>query len=492
MIHPARTSSEYHMDYEPIICFETHVELKTESKLFCSCPVRPDAPPNSCTCPICTGQPGTLPVLNKKAVELAIRAGMALGCRINSRSRFARKNYFYPDLPKGYQISQYELPFCEHGSLCITGEDGNPYEVGIARIHLEEDAGKLVHSPGAGWSLVDFNRASVPLLEIVADHTRNPLRSVREAVDYLQSLRLLLRHIDISDCMIERGQFRCDVNISLRRLGAAGFGDRVEIKNMASFKAVGEALDYEIRRQAELLDSGDVVAQETRLYDEAKKITVAMRTKENAPDYRYFPDPDLPEVVLESEFLRNVEKNIPELPDRKVMRLTGDFGISRGDAIILGRDRSLCDFFEAAAVHCPDAKKLCAWIIKDLFKLMNTGALDIKNPLISPKNFGRLVTSVSEGSLTDILARDVLAEMCVNGETPDEIIKRKNLEPMQDEAALNSAVCEVIKANPEAVNDAREGKRQAVNFLIGQVMKKTRGRADPRKISEMLYHETGA
>lgn len=464
------------------------MELKTETKLFCRCPVRFDAPPNTCICPVCTGRPGTLPVLNRKAVELTVGAGIAPDCRINSRSRFARKHYFYPDLPKAYQISQYEIPFCEHGRLTVTGDDGAPYEVGITRIHLEEDAGKLMHSPAVstGFSLVDYNRSCVPLIEIVTDHTRNPLRSVKEALDYLQTLRLLLRHIDASECMIERGQFRCDVNVSVRRRGASDFGNRVEIKNMASFKAVGEALGCEMRRQAELLDSGGRVLQETRLFDETKKITVPMRTKEDAPDYRYFPDPDLPDVVLQREFLEAVQARLPELPDRKVRRLTAQFGIPRADALILGRDRRLCDFFEAAAAECPDARKLCAWIVKDLFKLVNAGALDMDNPSVGPGSFGRLVTLVVEGSLTEPLARIVLEEMCASGETPDEIMDRMALKPIQDGEALEAAVREVMESNPEAVKDAGEGKRQAVNFLIGRVMKKTRGKADPRKVSEMV------
>lgn len=481
------------MEYEAIICFETHVELKTETKLFCGCPVRFDAPPNSCICPVCTGQPGTLPVLNKKAVELAVKTGMALDCRINSHSRFARKHYFYPDLPKAYQISQYEIPFCEGGHLTVTGEDGAPYQVGITRIHLEEDAGKLMHSPGtgSGYSLVDYNRSCVPLIEIVTDHTRNPLRSVGEALDYLQTLRLLLRYIDVSECMIERGQFRCDVNISIRRRGDSSFGNRVEIKNMASFKAIGEALQYEIRRQRELLDSAGIVSQETRLFDESKRITVPMRTKENAPDYRYFPDPDLPDVVLPAEFLQSVERSLPELPDRKVARLAADYGILRSDALILGKDRRLCDFFEAAAAECADTRRLCAWITKDLFKLMNAGALDIEKPSITPESFGRLVSLVVEGKLTEPLARGVLDEMCKSGETPDQVTGRMGLKAIRDSGELEAAIKEVFQSNPGAVKDAAEGKNQAINFLIGRVMRKTRGAADPRKVSEMVTRSIG-
>ena len=337
------------MDYDLIICFETHVELNTRTKLFCDCAVSYDSPPNSRICPVCTGQPGALPVLNKKAVEYCICAGLALDCRINRQSRFARKNYFYPDLPKGYQISQYERPFCEDGTFEIMGDDGLPYAVGIKRIHLEEDAGKLVHSSRSmdesEYSLVDYNRSSVPLLEIVTDHERNPMRSVHEARAYLEKLRQTLRYIEISECIIEQGQFRCDVNISIRPRGSQEFGNRAEIKNMASFRFIMNALEFEIERQKEIFEAGGEIPQETRTFDEQKGITLPMRSKEDAPDYRYFPDPDLLEVAIDDRMIQEIRDAMPELPDQKVNRIIEEYGIPKQDALVLTRDRAVSEFF---------------------------------------------------------------------------------------------------------------------------------------------------
>ena len=384
------------MEYEVIICFETHVELKTKTKLFCDCLVDYDSPPNTHICPVCTGQPGALPVLNKKAVEYAVRAGLALDCDINRLSRFARKNYFYPDLPKGYQISQFELPFCENGHLEITGDDGRPYDVGIKRIHLEEDAGKMVHSSGSledsKYSIVDYNRSSIPLLEIVADHTRNPLRSANEAMNYLEKLRQTLRYINISDCLMEKGQLRCDVNISIRGRGSDSFGNRVEIKNMSSFRFISHALEYEINRQSSVIDSGGEIHQETRLFDEAKRITIPMRSKEDAPDYRYFPDPDLLEVEIDQEFLQQIEDSMPELPDQKVRRIQENYGIPKKDALIIAKTREVCDYFENCAVNCSDFKKLAAWMIKDLFRALNEKSLSINRCPVPPRDFSRLIS----------------------------------------------------------------------------------------------------
>jgi len=477
-------------EYEPVICFETHVELKTKSKLFCNCAVTHKARPNTQICPVCTGQPGALPVLNKKAVEYAVRAGLALNCAINTRSRFARKNYFYPDLPKGYQISQYELPFCEDGYLEITGDDGRPYTVGIKRIHLEEDAGKLVHSASSfeesEYSLVDYNRSSVPLLEIVTDHERNPLRSVREAKAYLEKLRQVLKYIDISDCVIERGQFRCDVNVSVRPKGSSHFGNRAEIKNMASFKFITDALQYEIQRQVELIESGKEVPQETRLFDETKKITLPMRTKEDAPDYRYFPDPDLVEVELEPGFIESIEKTMPELPDQRVRRVIDAYGISKSDALILTKDRNVINFFETCASTCSNPKKLCNWIIKDLFKLLNDASLTIESSPVAAEDFSRLVNLISRGEITEHMARAILEEMFVTGEGPEAVIERKGLKPIKDAERLEEILGEVVSHNPDIVSQIKAGDTKPLNYLMGQVMKRTGGRADPRTVRKLL------
>jgi len=478
------------MEFETIICFETHVELKTETKLFCDCPVRYDAAPNHCSCPVCTGQPGALPVLNRRAVEFAIRAGVALGCAINRRSRFARKNYFYPDLPKGYQISQYERPFCEDGTLEIIGDDGEPYPVGIKRIHLEEDAGKLVHSSdsfeAADFSLVDYNRSSVPLLEIVGDHERNPLRSIPEARQYLEKLRQVLRYIGISDCSMEKGQLRCDVNVSLRRKGQPHFGNRTEVKNMSSFRFIADALQYEIRRQAEILRSGGAVDQETRLFDEQKGITLPMRSKEDAPDYRYFPDPDLVEVEIDDAFLEGVRRALPELPDRKIERVIAEYGIARKDALILTRERAVCDYFERSAARCADARRLGAWLIKELFRLLNDASVPIEACPVPDAAFAELIDLIAEGTITDTIGRTVLEEMFATSRRPGEIIAARNLQPIQDEDALSDILNEVLKENPDIVDQILRGNRKPMDFLIGQVMRKTRGKADARKVKGLL------
>ncbi|MDZ7699049.1 MAG: Asp-tRNA(Asn)/Glu-tRNA(Gln) amidotransferase subunit GatB [Deltaproteobacteria bacterium] len=478
------------MRYETIIGFETHVELKTESKLFCDCAVRYEAPPNSEVCPVCTGQPGALPVLNRRAVEFSIKAGLALNCRVNPNAQFARKNYFYPDLPKGYQISQYERPFCEDGHLEIVGDDGQPYPVGIKRIHLEEDAGKLVHSAesyeAADYSLVDYNRACVPLLEIVTDHTRNPLRSLNEARRYLEKLRQILQYIEISDCVIEKGQFRCDVNISIRPEGAGDYGNRSEIKNMASFRYMMDALTYEVKRQRRLLASGKSPVQETRLFDEKKKITLPMRSKEDAPDYRYFPDPDLTEIHIDEAFVARVRDTMPELPDQKLDRIIDKYGIPRADALILTRDRAVSGFFEECALHCSEHRKIANWIIKDLFRLLNENALSIEACPFPPRDFADLINFVVQGEITDAIGRSVLEEMFQKGKAPRAIIAQKGIELIKDAGELEKICSEVIEEQTEAASQVRDGGTEPINFLIGQVMKKTKGRANPKKIREIL------
>jgi aspartyl-tRNA(Asn)/glutamyl-tRNA(Gln) amidotransferase subunit B len=481
------------MDYETIIGFETHVELKTKTKLFCGCAVEDGQPPNTHICPVCTGQPGALPVLNKRAVEHTIRAGLAMNCTINRRSRFARKNYFYPDLPKGYQISQYEQPFCENGYLEIQNDEGRPYAVGIKRIHLEEDAGKLVHSANSfeasDYSLVDYNRSSVPLLEIVTDHERNPLRSVNEARAYLEKLRQTLIYIGISDCSIEKGQFRSDVNISIRPEGALDYGNRAEIKNMASFKFIMEALEYEVKRQLKILNSGKEPSQETRLFHEEKKITVSMRSKEDAPDYRYFPDPDLVEFEIDQKFIEQIQEGMPELPDQKVNRIIKDYRISRKDALILTKDRNVSEFFERCAAFCDDWVRLSSWMIKDLFKLLNESAINIEKCPVPPKRFSTLINLISKGDITDQIGRTVLGIMFETGEDPESIINRRGLKPIQDEERLERVLNEVMSENPEAVKKIREGMTNPIDFLIGQVMKKTEGKANPKKLREIIHKE---
>ena len=477
------------MEYEYIICFETHVELNTATKLFCGCRVSYDAPPNNRTCPVCTGQPGALPVLNKKAVEYAVKAGLALNCRINRSSRFARKNYFYPDLPKGYQISQYERPFCEDGFLEITGDDGRPYRVGIKRIHLEEDAGKLMHSSDAaeeGYSLVDYNRSSVPLLEIVTDHERNPMHSLQEARSYLEKLRQTLKYIEISECMMEKGQFRCDVNISIRPRGSKELGNRAEIKNMSSFRFIMEALEYEIKRQKDIIESGATVEQETRLFDETKKITITMRSKEDAPDYRYFPDPDLLDVNIDQDFISQLEKGMPELPDQQLNRIIEQYGIPKNDAGILTRDKGISEYFISCAMICEDKRRLANWIIKELFKFMNDASVSIQECPVKPKDFARLIEIISKGEITEAIGRTVLSDMFSTSGGPDMIISEKGLKPIEDDDILKKALEEILKENPEAVAQIKAGDTKPVDFILGRVMRKTKGKADPKKVRDLI------
>ena len=484
------------MEYDTIICFEIHVELKTKTKLFCACATEYGAPPNVQVCPVCTGQPGSLPVLNKKAVELCVMAGKALHCTVNPASRFARKNYFYPDLPKGYQISQYERPVCENGYLEITADNGKPYAVGIRRIHLEEDAGKLVHSANSfgqsDYSLVDYNRSGIPLIEIVADHTHNPLRSTQEAQAYLETLRQVLTYTEVSDCIIEKGQFRCDVNISLRPTGSHSYGNRAEIKNLSSFKSVVDALDYEIERQVKILQSGGQVSQETRLFDEKERVTVPMRTKEDAPDYRYFPDPDLVDVEIDRAFVEEIESSMPALPEETVNRLIDEFGVPRNAALILARDKNVANFFAASAEHCEDSQKLWRWITKELFMLLKKASISIQACSIGPRGFAELINKVSRGEISDKMGRAVLEEMFETGGTPERIITERGLKLIDDTAVLQRIVDEVFTENPQAVSQIAQGMTKPVGFLIGQVMQKTDGLAHPKIVRDLIRKRLGS
>jgi aspartyl-tRNA(Asn)/glutamyl-tRNA(Gln) amidotransferase subunit B len=478
------------MNFDVIIGFETHVELKTHSKLFCDCPVDYEAPPNTRICPVCTGQPGALPVLNKKAVEYTVRAGLALNCSVNRLSRFARKNYFYPDLPKGYQISQYDRPFCQDGRLEIQSEDGQPYVVGIKRVHLEEDAGKLVHSSSSfeesEHSLVDYNRSSVPLLEIVTDHEKNPIRSTREARAYLEKLRQTLRYIDISDCNMEKGQLRCDVNISLRPKGSQAYGNRAEIKNMASFKFIIEALEFEFKRQREIVENGGDIPQETRLFDEAKRATFPMRSKEDAPDYRYFPDPDLMDIELSEEFVDKIREKMPELPDQSVDRLIEQYDLPKEDALILTRDKRVADYFSACALVAEDRKRLGRWIVKDLFRLLKKASLSIDKCPVPPEEFSGLVNVIARGEITEKMGRQVLDEMFERRVPAESVIAEKGLKPIQDAEDLDRFVDEVIAENPQVIAKIKEGSTKPVDYLIGRIMKKTHGKADPKKLAKLI------
>jgi aspartyl-tRNA(Asn)/glutamyl-tRNA(Gln) amidotransferase subunit B len=478
------------MEYDIIIGFEVHAELKTTTKLFCDCEVTYGASQNTHICPLCTGQPGALPVLNKKAVEYCVRAGLAMNCSINNYSLFARKNYFYPDLPKGYQISQYEMPLCENGYVSISGDDGEAYPVGIKRIHLEEDAGKLVHSSesigSSEYSLVDYNRSGIPLIEIVSDHETNPLRSIIEARNYLEQIRQILRYTEVSDCTIEKGQFRADVNISLKEKGTNDFGNRSEIKNMTSFRFISEALDYEIKRQTRLLKEGKKIEQETRLFDEEKKTTRTMRSKEDAPDYRYFPDPDLIELELDKEFIDTIKKGKRALPDELLNLITEQYKVPKQDAHLLTRNKAVANYFSECAPLSTNHKKLASWIINNLLPALQENSQSIESTKVGSKDFASLINRIASGDVTDRIAKTVLAEMITSGRAPDIIIEEKGFKTVDNEEELNAFLDNAFNSLPEIIEQIKAGETKAINVLIGRVMRDSQGKANANKLKELI------
>jgi aspartyl-tRNA(Asn)/glutamyl-tRNA(Gln) amidotransferase subunit B len=451
---------------------EVHAHLLTASKIFCGCATTFGAPPNTHVCEVCLGMPGSLPVLNRKAVEFALKMALATNCRVNPESVFARKNYFYPDLPKGYQISQYELPLAEHGFLDLKVE-GAPRRIGITRIHMEEDAGKLIHSETRPVSFVDFNRTGVPLIEIVSEPD---MRTPDEAVEYLKGLRNILLYLDICDGNMEEGSLRCDANISLRPVGQTEFGTRAELKNMNSFRFVKAALEYEIKRQRALLAAGRKIVQETRLWDTAANQTVSMRGKEEAHDYRYFPDPDLVPVKVDAQWL--VSLHIPELPVARLARFQNEYGLPEYDAEVLTSDKARADNFEAVVKDFPHLapKQVSNWFLDDPASMST----------ISPAASGTLLTLVEKGAISRNQAKDVLKEVVATGKAPETIIKEKGLVQISDTGSLEAAAQEIINANPKEAADFRGGKTKVMGFFVGQLMKKTKGQANPQLANEIF------
>ena len=476
--------------YEVVIGLEVHSQIKTETKIFCNCSTDFHSQPNTNICPVCTGQPGVLPVLNKHAVELIVRTGLALNCNINKKSVFARKQYFYPDLPKNYQISQYELPFCEHGKIDII-VDGQTKQIGITRIHLEEDAGKLIHDIGSrklDYSLADYNRTGVPLMEIVSEPD---IRSPKEAVAYLSALKNLIEYVEASDCNMEEGKFRCDANISIRPVGQKEFGTKSELKNMNSLSGVEDALTYEVERQIELVESGGRVIQETRTWDPNEKITKSMRSKENAHDYRYFPDPDLVPVNLDDEFINDIKKNIPELPKARRICLINKLGLPEYDTDIIISDKQLADYYETAynsalkgAKDC--AKQVANWIITELLGKLNNSKLTIKESPISPENIGKLVILISKGTISGKIAKTIFEEMFKDNKDPETIVKEKGLVQISDAGEIVKVCQEAIAENAKIVADYKSGKKSAIGALVGAVMKKSKGKANPQMVNKTL------
>ena len=476
------------MDFEPVIGLEVHAQLKTKSKIFCGCSTSFGAPPNTNTCQVCLGMPGVLPVLNKKVVDFTIKMALATHCVITSLNRFARKNYFYPDLPKGYQISQFELPIAEHGWLEIE-VDGSKKSIGITRIHMEEDAGKLVHDEHETTSYVDLNRTGVPLIEIVSEPD---IRSPEEATAYLKKLHAILRYLDICDGNMQEGSFRCDANISLRPVGQDEFGIRTELKNMNSFRNVQRALEYEIRRQRDILLDGGEVIQETLLWDADRNVTNSMRGKEEAHDYRYFPDPDLIPVVIDEEWIDTVRSGLPELPDERRQRFITALGLPEYDAEVLTSDRDLADYFEAALTVYPHAKKLSNWMMTELMReLKGEDSIDIKGCPISSENMGRLLIMIDQGTISGKIAKSVFMDMMATGHDAESLVKEKNLVQVSDEGELLSIVREIIEANPVQAADYRAGKTKLMGYFVGQLMQKTKGRANPQLANQLFSQELG-
>lgn len=474
------------MQYETVVGLEVHTELKTQSKIFCGCSTRFGSDQNTNVCPVCLGLPGVMPVLNEKVVEFAIRAALALNCRILPFSKFDRKNYYYPDLPKNYQTSQYDLPIALGGYLDVE-VNGETRRVGITRIHMEEDAGKLVHSGGAiahsDYALVDYNRTGVPLLEIVSEPD---IRSAEEAKAYLEKLKSILEYIDISDCKMEEGSLRCDANISLRPAGTTPFGTKAEIKNLNSFRAVQKGLEYEIIRQTEVLEEGGRVIQETRSWDEAKGITISMRSKEQAHDYRYFPEPDLVPVVVSQEKIEAVRRSLPELPDARQKRLMEQYGLPSYDASIITASRAVADFFDATVSQGVDAKLTANWLMGDFAKHLNAAGMDLADIPVTPAKLAGLLTLLQKGTISGKIAKTVFEEMWNSGKDAGTIVQEQGLVQISNEDEIIAIVEGVIAANPQSVADFKAGKERAIGFLVGQIMKQTKGRANPEMVNKLL------
>jgi aspartyl-tRNA(Asn)/glutamyl-tRNA(Gln) amidotransferase subunit B len=473
------------MQFESVIGLEVHTQLKTKTKIFCGCSTEFGAPPNTHTCPVCIGMPGVLPVLNKKVVELTLKMALATGCQIARLSRFARKNYFYPDLPKGYQISQYELPLAEHGSLTIE-INGQKRTIGITRIHMEEDAGKLIHDQDRPVSRVDLNRTGVPLIEIVSEPD---MRSPEEAGDYLRRLHAIARYLEISDGNMEEGSFRCDANISLRPEGIETFGTRTEIKNLNSFKNVEKALKYEIVRQKEILMDGGKIVQETRLWDPQKGRTGSMRGKEEAHDYRYFPDPDLLPLKIDEDWIKRIKKELPELPEAKKQRFMTNLGLTAYDADILTADKELADYFDACLATYHSPKQICNWIMGPLLGWLKSQGKNIPSSPIPPPHLAQLTQLIEDGTISGKIAKTVFEIMTKSDKSPKQIVTEKKMVQVTNTDAIDDAVVKVIEASPNEVRRYIQGEKKLLGFFVGQVMKATKGKANPKLVNERLRNK---
>ena len=474
-------------DYEVVIGLEVHAQLKTKSKIFCSCSTQFGAAPNENTCPVCTGMPGTLPVLNATAVEYAVKMAMAVDCRVNKKSIFARKNYFYPDLPMGYQISQFDLPVAEHGHIFIHTDKGEK-RIGITRIHMENDAGKNIHSSTDNASYVDLNRAGTPLIEIVSEPD---MRSAEEAVAYLKSLRAILLYLGICDGNLEEGSFRCDANVSIRPWGQAEFGTRTELKNMNSFRNIQRAIDYEVQRQIDVIEDGEVIIQETRLFDVTKGETRSMRGKEEAHDYRYFPDPDLVPLVIEDAWMEKWRSELPELPKARLARFRDGLGLPEYDAEVLTAEKDVADYFEAAVAAYNEPKKISNWIMGEVLRELNDRGATLAACKLCPTDLARLVKLVDDGVISGNIAKTVFKDLFETGGDPEAHVKAKGLVQISDTSAIEGYVDEVIVENPAEVERFKGGDKKLTGFFVGQVMKKSKGKANPGLVNQLLARKLG-
>ncbi len=473
------------MEYEAVIGLEIHAQLLTSSKAFCSCSTKFGAQPNMNTCPICQGMPGTLPVFNKRALEYTIKMALACNCSINGISRFARKNYYYPDLPKNYQISQYELPVSEHGWVIIETEQG-PRKIGITRIHMEEDAGKLVHDERNPVSYVDYNRTGVPLIEIVSEPD---MRTPEEASSYLKTLHSILVYLRICDGNMEEGSFRCDANVSVRPVGTVEFGTKTELKNMNSFKNVQKGLHYEINRHTEIVREGGRIIQETRLFDPTSGATVSMRSKEQAHDYRYFPDPDLLPLRVDEEWITEIKNGLPELPAEKKERFIKDFGIPPYDAGVLTASRELAEYFEEVVNYFNNPKLVSNWIMTEFMRVLKADESSVKDSLVKPAQLAELLRMIEDGKISGKIAKTVFDEMWATGFSPDKIVLEKGLLQVSDTSELESIISKILDDNPAEVKKYLDGKTQVVGFFVGQVMKASKGKANPGLVNKILSEQ---
>ena len=473
-------------DYEVVIGLEVHSELSTKTKIFCSCPTEFGGDPNTHTCPVCMAMPGSLPVLNEKVVEYAVKAGLATNCEISRDSKNDRKNYFYPDLPKSYQISQFDKPLCENGYVEIETENG-PKKIRLERIHIEDDAGKLNHDPYGRGSLVDLNRAGVPLIEIVS---KPDLRSAEEVEAYMRKLKSILEYIEVSDCKMQEGSLRADVNVSIRPNGSTQFGTRTEMKNMNSFRSITRAIEYEIDRQVDIVDNGGKIDQETLRWDDVSGKTFPMRDKEDAQDYRYFPDPDLVAIRLSDEYIENIKNNLPELPESRKERYLNEYGLTEKDANLLTASKHLSDMFEKASEICGNRKAVCNWLLSDVSRILNEKELEPDEIPFRSENLAEMISLIDKGTISTAIAKKVLEEMFINGENkPSKIIEEKGWIQISDEGAIKEVVLKIIEANPQSVADYKAGKQKAIGFLVGQAMKETKGKANPQMLNKMFAEE---